>query len=176
VYKTINSILHLTKVLNEQKRAKKLRKRKLKASEEKCSWRLALLKIGCSWSDDVIRSCLIRSYISPEAQVHQNPQNLKLQELFLGSKFILHWQKTSGIMQRSFQKDLKSFGCKDTKSVDKCTLYELYNHYSVLCLYYKTRITALKYNHACNNFPSQLEWIKNWSFIEQYLNQARNHW
>jgi len=157
--------------LNEQKRAKKSTRMKLKAPEDKCSWRLALLKTGCSWSDDVIRS-----YISPEAQIHLNLQNLKPQELFLESIFISYWQKTSGIMQRSFQKDLKSFGCKDTKSVDKCTLYELYNHYSVLCLYYKTRITALKYNHACNNFPSQLEWIKNWSFIEQYLNQARNHW
>jgi len=31
---------------------------------------------------------------------------------------LLDWQKTSGIMQRSFQKDLKTFACKDTKSVD----------------------------------------------------------
>jgi len=57
--------LHLTKVLNEQKRAKKSTKRKLKASEEKCSWSQVILKTECSWSDDVIRSCLIRSYISP---------------------------------------------------------------------------------------------------------------
>ena len=59
------------------------------------------------------------------------------------------------------------------------TFYELYNHllhYYVLCLCYKTRKTALKYNHACNNVPSQLERIWNWSFIGQYLNQARNHW
>jgi len=34
VYRTIDKFLYLTKVLNEQKRAKKQRKRKLKASEE----------------------------------------------------------------------------------------------------------------------------------------------
>jgi len=34
VYRTIDKILYLTKVLYEQKRAKKPRKRKLKASEE----------------------------------------------------------------------------------------------------------------------------------------------
>jgi len=38
------------------------------------------------------------------------------------------------------------------------------------------KITALKYNHACNYVSSQLEWIWNCSFIGQYLNQARNHW
>ena len=34
------------------------------------------------------------------------------------------------------------------------------------------KITALKYNHACNIVPSQLEWIWNCSFIAQYLNEA----
>ena len=155
MYKTKDKIYIVTKVLNEQKRAKKSTKRKLKASEEKCSWSQVLLKTECFWSDDVIRSCLIGSYISPEAQVRQNSQNLKLQELFHDSKFMTHriWSfkscfmtqsssKTRGIMQRSFQKDLKTFGWKNTKSVNKSTLYELYNHllhYSVLCLCYKTR-------------------------------------
>jgi len=50
VYKTIDKILYLYKVLEEQKRAKESTKRKLEASEEKCSW-----------SDDVIRSKFVRS-------------------------------------------------------------------------------------------------------------------
>jgi len=41
-----------------------------------------------SWTDDVIRSYLIRSYISPEAEVHLNLENLKIQELFLEYKLI----------------------------------------------------------------------------------------
>ena len=45
-------------------------KRKLKASKEKCSWSQVLQKTECSWSDDIIRSCLIRSYISPDVQCH----------------------------------------------------------------------------------------------------------
>jgi len=76
VYKTIDKILYLYKVLEEKKRAKESTKRKLEASDEKCSW-----STKCSWSDDVIRSKFIRSASSearsPEAEVHQEMKNLK---------------------------------------------------------------------------------------------------
>jgi len=65
VYKTIDKILYLYKVLEEQKRAKESTKRKLEASEEKCSW-----STKYSWSDDVIRSASSEAR-SPEAEVHQ---------------------------------------------------------------------------------------------------------
>jgi len=87
VYRTIDKILYLYKVLEEQKRAKQSTKRKLEASEEKCSW-----STKCSWTDDVIRSKFIRSASSearsPEAEVHQEMKNLK--DLFYQER----WQRT----------------------------------------------------------------------------------
>jgi len=65
--------------MEEQKRAKKSTKMKLKASEENCSWSQSAPAEKCSWSDDVIRSKFIRS-ISSEAKDHQ-----KL-------KFIRRWE------------------------------------------------------------------------------------
>ena len=59
VYRTIDKIWYIYKVLEEQKRAKVSTKRKLEAPEEKCSW-----STKGSWSDDVIRSKFIRSKIT----------------------------------------------------------------------------------------------------------------
>ena len=91
-------------------------------------------------------------------------------------EFIQEWQKVTWKSHVLFwrhlvakiQRALTNVLCTNCTTTFSTTLF--------LCPCYKTRITALKYNHACNNVPSQLEWIWNWSFIGQWLNQAKNHW
>jgi uncharacterized protein YktA (UPF0223 family) len=51
----------------------------------------------------------------------------------------------------------EGIGCLYSKSVDKVQLYEVYNHYlhySVLSL-----LQDKKNSSACNDVPSQWEWI-----------------
>ena len=139
MYRTIDKILYLYKVLEEQKRAKESTKRKLKASEEKCSW-----------SDDVIRNKFIKA--PHQKQDHQKLKFirgwkiLKIQELEL-----CPWSRPS------FAKDWKSITMgleKEFESI-RCLFYQERWQRTIvrtvqplppllcLCLYNKTRITAL---------------------------------
>ena len=67
--------------------------------------------------------------------------------------------------QRLTSKDLKTLEAYSLKRVEKGQLYELYNlylHYSALSLQQDKNIS-----YACTSVPLDLEWIWNWSFIEQ---------
>jgi len=131
VYRTVDKILYLYKVLKEQKRAKESTKRKLKASEEKCSW-----STKCSWSDDVIRSKFIRSASSEarslEAEVHQEMKNLKdsrARNMIWSRRGIAKdWKSITTALEMKFE------------SIDKGQLYELYNHF----LHYSVRVSATR--------------------------------
>jgi hypothetical protein len=59
----------------------------------------------------------------------------------------------------------------------------------ILCTYYTTTFsttlqlsalqdkkTAPEYGYACEDVPSQWEWISNWFFIGQQPYQAKDHW
>jgi len=73
-------------------RAMESTRRKLYASEEKCSWSQVLLKWWC-----VIRSKFTRSTSSeagsPKAEVHQKMRDLKLQRLFKGFNHAQHCRR-----------------------------------------------------------------------------------
>ena len=116
VYRTIDKSLYLYKVLEEQKRAKESIKRKLEASEEKCSW-----STKCSWSDDVIRRN------SSEAH-HQKQDHQKL-------KFIRRWKILE--IQRAGNMVSSRLGiAKDWKSIT--TTLEM-KFESIGCLFYQER-------------------------------------
>ena len=139
VYRTIDNIWYIYKVLEEQKRAKESTKRKLEAPEEKCSW-----STKRSRSDDVIRSTSSEAR-SPEAEVHQELKNLKRQKLEFDlimpksckrrkecnngpwDEIWKHWML---IISRALTKD----NCTNCTTTFSTTLVVLCN---------KTRITAL---------------------------------
>lgn len=67
------------------------------------------------------------------------------------------WKCVATVILKGFE----GIGCLSSKSVDKVQLYEVYNHY---LHYYAVSLlqdkkTALKYSSACNDVPSQWEWI-----------------
>jgi len=118
---------YLYKVLEEQKRAKESTRLKLEASEEKCSW-----------SDDVIRSKFVRSISSearsPEAEVHQEMRDLKLQRLFIGFNLVQHckrlkecsngrceriWKHWMLVLSRALTKD----NCTNCTTTSSTTLF-----------------------------------------------------
>jgi len=165
VYRTIDKSLYLYKVLEEQKRAKESTKKKLEASEEKCSW-----STKCSWSDDIIRNKFIRSASSearsPEAEVHQKMKNLK--------------------DSKSWEYDLiTSRHCKRLKEYSNSRWDEVWKHWMLVlsraltkdnCTNYTTTTSTTLFvslqqdndnSSACRNVPSYKECIWNWSFIGQ---------
>ncbi|AES77241.1 hypothetical protein MTR_7g006220 [Medicago truncatula] len=91
--------------------------------------------------DDVIRSR--SSEASHQKQVHH--QNLQILSKDSNKLFRAH-PKEAKRVKRSGKVVTKVIGCLSLKRVDKMHLYEAYNHflhYSVLCLRYRTRKTAL---------------------------------
>jgi len=145
VYRTIDKILYLYKVLEEQKRAKESTKRKLEASEEKCSW-----STKCSWRDDVIRSKFIRSASSearsPEAEVHQEMKNLKdsrVGNMFWSClSFAKDWKRVTTALEMKFE----SIGCLVYQERWQRTIVRTVQPLPPLlcsCLCNKTRITTL---------------------------------
>jgi hypothetical protein len=100
--------------------------------------------------------------ISPEAEDQLNLQNSRIQELFHGSKFIKGQQKTSGMLQRSFQKCLKAFASNLDKSFDivLCT-----NCTTTFSTTLQDKKTTPEYGFACKDVPLDKEWISNWFFI-----------
>jgi len=145
VYMTIDKILYLYKVLEEQKRAKESTKRKLEASEEKCFW-----STKCSWSDDVIRSKFIRSASSearsPEVEVHQEMKNLKdsrAGNMFWSClSFAKDWKSVTTTLEMKFE----SIGCLFYQERWQRTIVRTVQPLPPLlcsCLCNKTRITAL---------------------------------
>jgi len=163
VYRTIEIFLYLYKVLEEQKRAKESTKRKVEASEEKCSW-----STKCSWSDDVIRSKFIRSASSearsPEAKVHQEMKNLKDSRagnmIWSRLSIVRDWKSITTTLGKEF----KSIGCLFYQERWQRTIVRTVQPLPPLlcsCLCKKTRITALPtkmFLHTRNAFeidPSQ---------------------
>jgi len=139
VYMTIDKSLYLYKVLEEQKRAKESTKRKLEASEEKCSW-----------SDGVIRSKFIRSASSearsPEAEVHQEMKNLKDSRAgnMIWSRLDIakDWKSITTALEIKFE----SIGCLFYQERWQRTIVRIVQPLPpllCLCLCNKTRITTL---------------------------------
>ena len=165
VYRTIDKSLYLYKVLEEQKRAKESTKKKLEASEEKCSW-----STKCSWSDDIIRNKFIRSASSearsPEAEVHQKMKNLK------DSKSWKYDLITSNHCKR-----LKEYNNGPWKGISKHWMLVLSraltkdNCTNCTTTTSTTMFVSLQQDKdnssACRNVPSYKECIWNWSFIGQ---------
>ena len=92
------------------------------------------LKYKCSWSDDVIRSKFVRSIsseaTSPEAEVHQEMRDLKLQRLSNGFNLVQHcirlkecynglceriWKHWMLVLSRALTKD-NCMNCTTTSS------------------------------------------------------------
>jgi len=145
VYRTIDKIWYLYKVLEIQKRAKESTKRKLEASEEKCSW-----STKCFWSDDVIKSKFIRSASSearsPEAEVHQEMKILKdsRAENMSWSRLSIakDWKSVTTVLEMKFE----SIGCLFYQERWHRTIVRTVQSLPPLhcsCLCNKTRITAL---------------------------------
>jgi len=108
------------KVLKEQKRAKESTKRKLEASEEKCIWSIS--------APEVMTSSEARS---PEAEVHQEMRDLKLQRLGNGFNLVQHsrrlkecnngfcegiWKHWMLVLSRALTKD-NCTNCTTTSSI-----------------------------------------------------------
>jgi len=145
VYRTIDKSLYLYKVLEEQKRPKESTKRKLEASEEKCSW-----STKCSWNDDVIRSKFIKSASSkarsPEAEVHQEMKNLKYSRagymIWSHLGIARDWKSITMALEMKFE----SIGCLFYQERWQRTIVRTVQPLPPLlcsCLCNKTRITAL---------------------------------
>ena len=151
VYWTIDKILYLYKVLEEQKRAKESTKRKLEASEEKYSW-----------SNDVIRSKFIRSASSearsPEAEVHQEMKNLKDSRSGNMIWSCLCIAKDWKSITTALEKEFESIGCLFYQERWQRTIVRTVQPLPPLlcsCLCNKTRITALPaemFPHTRNAF------------------------
>ena len=130
-------IWYLYKVLEEQKRAKESTKRKLEASEEKCSW-----------SDDVIKSKFVRSISSearsPEAEVHQEMRDLKLQRLGNGFDLVQHCRRLEECYNGLCERIWKHWMLVLSRTLR--TIVRIVQPLPLLlysCLCNKTRITAL---------------------------------
>jgi len=157
VYRTIDKILYLYKVLEEQKRAEESTKRKFEASEEKCSW-----STKCSWRDDVIRSKFIRSVSSearsPEVEVHQEMKNLKDSKAgnMIWSRLSIakDWKSVITVLKMKFE----SIGCLFYQERWQRTIVRTVQPLPPLlcsCLCNKIRITALSaemFLHTRNAF------------------------
>jgi hypothetical protein len=87
-------------------------------------------------------------------------EELMLQKLFNGLKSNAEdWEYIATVILRR----IEGIRCLSSKSVDIVQLYEVYNHYfhySVVSLL-QGKKTTLKYSSACNNVPSQWEWVSN---------------
>jgi len=85
------------------------------------------LKYKCSWSDDVIRSKFVRSISSevrsPEAEVHQEMKDLKLQRLGNGFNLVQHCRRlkecNNGLCERIWKHWMLVLSRALTK--DNCT-------------------------------------------------------
>jgi len=132
------------------------------ATEEKCSWSLVLLKWWCH-QKQVHQKHLIRSRRSPEAEVHQEMQDLKLQRLFNGFNFVKALQQSEAT---TILKGFESIRCLFFGERWQSTIVRSVQPLPPLlcfCLCYRTRITAL----PATMFPLNWNGIWNWSFIGQ---------
>ena len=121
-------------------------------------------EVKCSWSDDVIRSKFVRS-ISPEAEVHQKMRDLKLQRLFNEFNLVQYCKRQKEWSNGWFERIWKHWMLILSKALtkDNCTNCTTTSFSTLFVSLHQDKNNS----YACNNVPSDVECIWNWSFIGQ---------
>jgi len=142
---------------------------KRSAPEVKCSWRQSAPRVMTS------SEAASSEVVSPEAKWFKI---LSFKSCFMDRSSSEIGRRLVELCNGHFKRIWRHLGGKIQRALTLYSVRSVQPPSPLLCfvLLLQDKITALKYNHACNNVPSQLEWIWNWSFIGQYLNHARNHW
>jgi len=139
-------IWYLYKVLEEQKRVKESTKRKLEASEEKCIWSISAPEVMTS---SEASSSEARS---PEAEVHQEMRDLKLQRLFIGFYLVQHCRRLKECSNGSCERIWKHWMLVLTRALtkDNCTNCTTTSSTTLFVSLQQDKNNS----YACNNVPS----------------------